>query len=152
MTDTVESDLVFRGADGGAVQSYREHCRHHWPMPGKRDGVVVIDIDMMARRYSPENHEGCFALLEFKYEHGEVTNGQRRCYRQLDRLLRAGDPDGREYRGAFVVTYRHDSDEQFLPISMSGFAMGSPVVNFDTADEFDACVMRLLNPALEVKS
>jgi hypothetical protein len=143
MTVTVSQPaLSYRGTDGGAVLSYREHFRRNWPRPGASTGSVVTDLDVFLRLYDADNPTGCFALLEFKYETGPVTPGQTRAYTQIHNLLRSADPDGREYRGAFVVRYT-EIDGQFAAQSARPFG-SKMVIRFGSNEDFDFYFRRLL--------
>ncbi len=137
--------LGYRGADGGATLSYREHFRQYWPHPSARPGCVVEDCDVFLRVFSNDNPTGCFVLIEFKYEHGTVSTGQDRAYRQMDRLMRQADPTGEEYRGAFVVRYTNADDGSFVPMSARPFG-SKMVVKFASPADFDGYFKRTLNP------
>ncbi len=137
--------LGYRGADGGATLSYREHFRQHWPHPSARPGCVVEDCDVFLRVFSADNPKGCFALIEFKYENGTVSTGQDRAYQQMHKLMRRADPEELEYRGAFVVRYTHDDAGIFVPLSARPF--GSKMVRrFESTKDFDLHFKHLLNP------
>lgn len=136
--------LGYRGADGGATLSYREHFRRAWPHPSARPGCVVEDCDVFLRMFSSDNPRGKFVLIEFKYENGNVSTGQDRAYRQMDSLMRAGDPTQEQYQGAYVVRYTHIG-ERFVPLSARQF--GTKMVRkFADADDFDAYFQALLDP------
>lgn len=146
---TIDTTLRFRGADGGAVLPYREHFRTRWPGPTGADGcgMVVIDVDMVLRRYSPTNKAGAFALFEFKYGDGtDMTPGQRITFGQFDRLFSAGDPAGREYRGAYLINWTEGDDGLFKPLKATHARYKNTVLDCPTPDEFDSYFFDLLDP------
>ena len=109
-TETPKTSLKWSGTDPYEIDTpLRNLLREELPDVG----IVIVDIDLHVRSWSPSNMTGEFRLLEFKHGSTDLINGQVHGYRQMDRLLRAGDPDRKEYLGFYRVNYsdyewRHD--------------------------------------------
>ena len=105
----------FRHPDKVQLLLFREYLRQN--MPSSSDGYVVEDLDLVIRAFQPSrpskfqfqtDDEGKFRLIELKYGNAWITNGQRRTFGLMDRLMRVGDPDRKRYLGYFVVQYSHE--------------------------------------------
>lgn len=101
---------TFRHPELVQVLPWRELLRELLPSGGA--GCVVEDLDLIVRLYpplvEPEAHPGRMALVEIKQHGATLGWAQRRTFGQLDALLRRGDPDGRHYRGFFVLGWGTD--------------------------------------------
>jgi hypothetical protein len=150
---------VYRGSDGGAVLPYRQHHRENWPRAGSRDGTVVSDLDLFLRRYSHTNPAGCFALIEYKHGDGTFTTGQQRMFAQLHDLLSVADPNAVQYRGSWLVRWRHAGcsgghgsckveegpDSEFVPISARRL-FSKIFVEFASVEHYDQYFKTILHP------
>lgn len=70
---------------------------------GPRDGLVVEDLDLILRRYTPglTGDNGRFRLAENKKATSPMPYGQLKTFRLIDSILRAGSHG--EYEGFFLV-------------------------------------------------
>lgn len=133
--------LTYHGADGGAVQPFREHFRNRWPGP---ESCVVTDLDVVLRVYGRNmgGVHGRFVLMEMKYGHATpATKGQTKTFGLIDELLRQADPDRLRYLGLYLVTYLHEPDFQVLAVRTWD---GHEVLILPTLDEFDRYLMGVL--------
>jgi hypothetical protein len=126
--------LVYYGADGGSVQSFREHFRARWPGP---ESCVVTDLDVVLRVYGRDlgGALGRFVLMEWKYgDSTPATGGQTRTFGLIDELLRHADPEHLRYRGLYLVTYVEKPSFEVRTVATWD---GTPVLTSPTLDEFD---------------
>jgi hypothetical protein len=60
-------------------------------LPGSRDGMVLVDLDLAVRRYGDRyglDAEGDLLLLEKKEYVGQLTPGERRVYDWVDKAIK----------------------------------------------------------------
>jgi hypothetical protein len=105
----IAAELVYRGADGGAVLPYRQHFKRRWP--GSKE-FVTTDLDQILRRYSLGNPDGTYVKFEYKYvtfwrdidpeedqerptwfAHEPMAHHQMRTLGLDDEICRKGDPE-----------------------------------------------------------
>ena len=68
--------------------------------------IVAMDLDLSLRKFSaPDDPVGNFLLAEIKHGNARPSRGCGMSIWQLDRLLRAGDPDVLEYGGAHLLRF-----------------------------------------------
>ena len=162
----IPAELVYRGADGGAVLPYRQHFKKRWP-GGKE--FVSTDLDQMLRKYSAGNPKGAYVKFEWKYvtfwrdidpvedqarptwsTHEPMAHHQMRTLGLDDELCRKGDPEERHYRGLFLINwYEPDNDDDIAIVGAWRFRNDvgyRRVLCWPTGDEFDAYFMELTDP------
>lgn len=133
--------LAYYGADGGAVQPFREHFRKRWPGP---ESCVVTDLDVVLRVYGRNmgGARGRFVLMEMKYgDATTATGGQTRTFGLIDELLRQADPDRLRYRGLYLVTYIDEPEFEVLAVQTWD---GATVLTVPTLAQFDHYLMAVL--------
>lgn len=80
-------------------------------LPRGPEGFCFEDVDGVAILFDPQRHVNrAFMLIEFKWWGTQLDRSQFEMLAMLDGLLRAGDPDGKLYRGVYVVEW-HRTDE-----------------------------------------
>ena len=77
------------------------------PFPLVR-GLNVQDVDLAVVRYGElaDRHlydDGILRLFEIKQLNGQMSQGQTRLFSMMDRMLRAGDPEGKNYDGFYFL-------------------------------------------------
>lgn len=103
---------TFRNPDILPLQHYREAIRQSG-LPSGREGLVVEDVDLAVRWFGPKfgrDDTGAFMLVEIKRFPYVMETAQLRTFGLLNYLLRQGDPDGRRYKGFYLL---QDTDDNW---------------------------------------
>jgi hypothetical protein len=75
---------------GHGIDPMREWMRRE--LPGSKDGMVLVDLDLAVRRYGNRyglDAEGDLLLLEKKEYIGQLTPGEKRVYDWIDKAIKA---------------------------------------------------------------
>lgn len=108
------SDERWRGPDAQRL-SYRDFMRDH--MPSGRDGLVIVDLDLVTRHHGAlfsTDRAGILTCMEFKHDGYDMTWGQKWTFGPIDAALRTQMAD--RYRGFYLVQYE---DEPFEVTSIN---------------------------------
>ena len=78
------------------------------PFPQQPVNINVQDIDLVTTLYGDcigrdLYADGIIRLFEIKQMTGKMSYGQMRLFSMMDRMLRAGDPEGRNYDGFYFL-------------------------------------------------
>lgn len=105
---------VFRNPDVLPLLGFREYIRNNFP--SGPDGLVAEDIDLIIRWYGPNfglDNNGQFILCELKNGlHEKVGLAQQMTFGLIHRLLKHADPNGRYYKGFYVINYTDEDWER----------------------------------------
>ena len=78
------------------------------PFPQQPVNINVQDIDLVTTLYGDcigrdLYADGIIRLFEIKQMTGKMSYGQMRLFSMMDRMLRAGDPEGKNYGGFYFL-------------------------------------------------
>lgn len=105
---------VFRNPELYQQLNYRDYIREH--CPGPRDGLSVLDLDLVVLQFGkmvnrPGNADGKFALVEIKNKGITIQYAMGRFLRLAHKLLRQADPNQEHYIGAYLLEWDNDSNK-----------------------------------------
>lgn len=81
----------------------RDYIRDNFPSGPK--GYIFEDLDLIVRRFTKQDAQGKFALVEFKWGGIRMGYAQEMTFGFIHKLLRMGDRKGKNYLGFFVVNW-----------------------------------------------
>jgi len=131
----------FRNPDKFQLLPFREWIRRN--LPSGSDGFVCEDLDLVVRVFGEwfgQDSIGRFMLIELKFMGTRLGRAQRMTFGLVDRLLRAGDPDAKRYRGYFVLEYS-DEDWDLAEFRVNGVGV--------TQEELFGFLLFMPNPKIE---
>jgi len=110
--------MRFRNPDLFQVLPWREWIRREMP-PGSR-GWVAEDLDLVVRRFGPNDPIGRFMFVEIKYAAISLNTAQKWTFGLIDRLLRRADPKGTRYIGYYLMQYPDKDPEKCNSVTING--------------------------------
>lgn len=108
------SGHVFRNPDKVQQLPFRDYIREH--CPGARDGLSVLDLDMVPLLFGnmvgrPSKADGKFMLTEIKANGAKLNYAQERLLMLMHRLLRQADPDKKFFIGSYLLHWDYDTNK-----------------------------------------
>lgn len=111
------SEHTWRG-DPAKLNPWREWIRKN--IPGGSSGYVFEDLDLVTRRFYPEDSTGRFMLIEMKYADSKLGRAQIWTFGLIDRLLRIGDPKRLRYLGYYLLQYPNEDPDKCTQVTVNG--------------------------------
>lgn len=104
------SGHIFRNPDKVQQLPFRDYIREH--CPGARDGLSVLDLDMVPLLFGElvnrgKNDDGKFMLTEIKNDGAQLNYAQKRLLHLMHKLLRSADPEKKFYIGCYLLHWDH---------------------------------------------
>lgn len=108
------SGHVFRNPDKVQQLPFRDYIRDY--CPGAKDGLSVLDLDMVPLLFGrmvnrPKDADGKFMLTEIKASGAGLNYAQKRLLMLMHKLLRKADPDKKFYIGSYLLHWDYDGNK-----------------------------------------
>ncbi len=112
---------VFRNPDLYQLDELREliRGRKHQSMPGRGDGFVVEDLDLVIRWYGRKwglDGKGRYRLCEVKHANGEFTRGQSNTFGLIAQDLQSS----KRFDGFYIIRHSDGAHDQDTTYEVNG--------------------------------